>query len=415
MRFRAMFGSEEPVYTLEAFYIEGGVIRMQLCNVSRYVALYPLEYRSLLRRFNVRAVGEYAMNRVLEFSVSEDALDGLWEVREIPYTERAHRALMRYSFLFFGSPAGIMNGYDHPDARLYTRELTLIRRTALMRAGAPRQSLSFMPQYSAHVDVGQGNCSFVFDSSNAIGIDCSNREVAYLRNPTDYQPKIDNTINRMRLLQGRTDVPFVLNAFVLTHAHYDHYSGVFEQIRRGYINTQTDFYVNLGYQSQSAYYNNLLRFLINNGFNVIDANAQVATPALTFLAPRAPAVTRGNANEYSVVSRVATPVGDFVFPGDMVAAGWLRLAPWASVVQNARYYAASHHGSVTGILPGFFPRAPLGVVLMVRDGAYHNVPDPGTFTPAFCAANNVVDTTALGMQNLNCYMINLSTGAVTRW
>ena len=284
-----------------------------------------------------------------------------------------------------------------------------------MRAGAPRQSLSFMPQYSAHVDVGQGNCSFVFDSSNAIGIDCSNREVAYLRNPTDYQPKIDNTINRMRLLQGRTDVPFVLNAFVLTHAHYDHYSGVFEQIRRGYINTQTDFYVNLGYQSQSAYYNNLLRFLINNGFNVIDANAQVATPALTFLAPRAPAVTRGNANEYSVVSRVATPVGDFVFPGDMVAAGWQRLAPWASVVQNARYYAASHHGSVTGILPGFFPRAPLGVVLMVRDGAYHNVPDPGTFTPAFCAANNVVDTTALGMQNLNCYMINLSTGAVTRW
>lgn len=415
MRFRAMFGPEEPVYTLEAFYIEGGVIRMQLCNVSRYVALYPLEYRSLLRRFNVRAVGEYAMNRVLEFSVGEEALNGLWEVREIPYTERAHRALMRYSFLFFGSPAGIMNGYDHPDARLYTRELTLIRRTALMRAGAPRQSLSFMPLYSAHVDVGQGNCSFVFDNSNAIGIDCSNREVAYLRNPTDYQPKIENTINRMRLLQGRTDVPFVLNAFVLTHAHYDHYSGVFEQIRRGYINTQTDFYVNLGYQSQSAYYNNLLRFLISNGFNVIDANAQVATPALTFLAPRAPAVTRGNANEYSVVSRVATPVGDFVFPGDMVATGWQRLAPWASVVQNARYYAASHHGSVTGILPGFFPRAPLGVVLMVRDGAYHNVPDPGTFTPAFCAANNVVDTTALGMQNLNCYMINLSTGAVTRW
>lgn len=410
MRFKAMFGPEAPVYTLETFYIEGGMIRMQLCNVSKYVAFYSREYRSHLRRYNARAEDEFTMNRVLEFSVSEDALDSLWEEREIPYTEQAYRALTRYSFLFFSSPESIMNGYDHPDARLYMRELTLIRRIALSRAGAPKQSLSFTPLYSAHVDVGQGNCSFVFDENNVIGIDCSNREASFLGNPTDYQPKIDNTINYIRNCQSKPNV--VLNAFVLTHAHYDHYSGIYTQINQGYINKHTDFYVNLGFQSMSAYYNRLLMDLINSGYNVIDANAQVATPALTFLSPQGPATTRGNANEFSVISKVTTPRGDFVFPGDMVEAGWQRQMQCAQIVQNAQYYAASHHGSATGIRPGIFPTAPLCVVLMVRDGAYNNVPDPATFTPAFCATYNVVDTTTLGMNGCNCYIIDLSTGAV---
>ena len=410
-----VYDANSPVYSLEDFYIKEkeNKICVQLCNVTTYIALIPEQYRLFLKNYNSNRKVDIEEN-VLDVSISDESLENVWEEREIEYTEQTLRTIKQCSFLFFDSSDNVVNGYNHPDAQLFRTESNLISYILSYKSAMHKHELGFLPVYSAHVDVGQGCCSFVFDKKNTIGIDCSRKELVFLGNHKDYLSNIDKCIRYIQSFQNKMNDSFVFDAFVLTHAHYDHYSGIFELVRKNYINAQTDFYVNVLFKSQSVPYKNLIRLLLQRKVNIVHAIPQNSVGILSFLYPLLGTVNGNHPNEVSVISNISTPSGDFIFPGDMVSQGWYRqLSMTSRIVQNAKYFAVSHHGSSTGYLSMYFPKAPQKTVLMVRDNAYPGVPDSKLFTSTFCKNKKLISTNDLSVNKGTFYLIDLNTGNST--
>ena len=124
--------------------------------------------------------------------------------------------------------------------------------------------------YTYHINVGHGNHSLiVFKVNNRVHIwmvDCSDYDFVSHRY---YRANIDNCLKYIKQKFQLVD-PIHIDVVMLTHPHYDHYSGINYYIYNKLIDKHTVAYVNLKYHIASHNYNNLLSNLNKLGLQIVE-------------------------------------------------------------------------------------------------------------------------------------------------
>ena len=209
------------------------------------------------------------------------------------------------------------------------------------------------------VNVGFGNCCFLFDREKVLAIDCSNKESRRLaRNYSGtYSQNIADAIDSIKHYQQKTY--FHIDVFLLTHPHFDHFSGIPELASKQYM-INTSFFMNSRCVLTGSSFVVLIASLKVSNVTIIDAVVANGVRGFTILHPQSSQPTYSNLNDLSVVSKVDVSNGSFIFPGDLEQNGWSQFctqSPIAvNVVKNAEYYMLSHHGSKTGFCKQIVPQ-----------------------------------------------------------
>lgn len=203
--------------------------------------------------------------------------------------------------------------------------------------------------YSYHINVGHGNHTLiVFKENGNIHIwmvDCSVSRKCHSDN-------IDDCISYIKD-KFQLEDSIRIEAVMLTHPHYDHYSGISRYIDKNMIDKNTKVYVNLqcGYKSHN--FSNLLSRLKNIGVVVIEPFIQNSCDNIKILYPDINKFDKKLSlnNKSSVYNIRFDHESYFVFPGDLETKGWdLMAAAYACFRRMTKpyFYAISHHGSITG-------------------------------------------------------------------
>ncbi len=246
--------------------------------------------------------------------------------------------------------------------------------------------------YSYHVNVGHGNLSLlVFEHNQQIHlwmVDGSTVDFRIRRNHyTEFEHCIKHITNKFHL----PATPH-FDVVMLTHSHYDHYSGIKDFISNGLIDSNTLFYLNLKKKVASHNFNNLLNALISHRMTIIPPFVQYSSANIEILYPNLNTFSSSLKinNTSSVYCIRFDGISYFVFPGDLETEGWDRMENTRChpFMRQPKYYAISHHGSLNGhlrhpICP-FRPIASMAdclhhsakTVLMGRDKAFNGIYSP---------------------------------------
>ena len=211
--------------------------------------------------------------------------------------------------------------------------------------------------YSYHINVGHGNHSLiVFNANNKFHIwmvDCSDYDFVLHHY---YRKNIDECLNHIKIKFGLPSIN--IEAVMLTHPHYDHYSGIGYYIDNGMIAKESKFYINLKHNIKSHNFNNLLTKIAILGSPIIEPFSCNSCVNIQILYPDKLTFTNHNLslnNTSSVYNIGFDDVSYFVFPGDLETKGWnlMNTNVCLPYMRNTRYYAISHHGSLNGHLRNF--------------------------------------------------------------
>lgn len=214
--------------------------------------------------------------------------------------------------------------------------------------------------FSYHINVGHGNCSFVIDKTTnvIIAIDCSNYDYTQRKR---YQNNIDLCIDHIIMANNLRD--FKITYFVLTHPHFDHYSGINELINKRIINNNTTFYLNAYYSMPSPLYNRTIQNIYNLGCKIIEPTSYNASNRIDIIYPHERMVKTNNTvhnhlnpivdsnpNNASIVAKINGKSRSFTFTGDIETDGWDRVINCMPHIKCTNFIANSHHGSINGHL-----------------------------------------------------------------
>lgn len=256
------------------------------------------------------------------------------------------------------------------------------------------------------VNVGFGNCCFLYNKSDVLAIDCSNKEKGRFSKlyTGGYSSNIADAIDCIKTYQRKKT--FHISAFLLTHPHYDHFSGIPELASRQYL-TNTPFFMNTKCILSGSAFAVLMATLKQSNVALIDAIIGNGMQSLSILHPQSSQPTYSNLNNLSVVSKVDVSNGSFIFPGDLEQTGWSQFCTNNSVavnaVKNAEYYMVSHHGSLTGDYPSCFPQNPKGVYCSTRSNVHSGVPANSVLNKV----SNVNNVKCCTEQNPACRFIEI--------
>jgi len=217
--------------------------------------------------------------------------------------------------------------------------------------------------YSYHVNVGHGNCSFVVDQDKQViwAIDCSNYD--YLIK-SSYQANIQFCIDHIKNKFGLSD--FRINYFVLTHPHFDHYSGIDNLINMGAVNSNTIIYLNQYYSMPNPIFNRILKRIVQLGSKTVEPLIANSNPTLEILYPSNRVVKTKTTiynhlnpiiapkpNNASVVFNLKSSQNTFLFTGDIETTAWDTIGTCVPYLRECNFYAVSHHGSINGHLRNY--------------------------------------------------------------
>lgn len=208
--------------------------------------------------------------------------------------------------------------------------------------------------YTYHINVGHGNHSLiVFKANNQVQIwivDCSDYDCVSHRY---YRANIDNCLKHIKQKFQLVD-PIHIDVVMLTHPHFDHYSGINYYIYNKLIDNHTVFYVNLKYHIASHNYNNLLSNLNRLSVRIIEPFSCNSNENIRILYPDIKTFNiRLSPNNISSVYNIwFDNQSYFVFPGDLEQDGWklMDVTKCYPYMTHTHYYAISHHGSINGHL-----------------------------------------------------------------
>lgn len=206
--------------------------------------------------------------------------------------------------------------------------------------------------YSYHINVGHGNHSLlVFESNGRVHIwmiDCSDYDFISHRY---YRNNINDCLTHIKHKFQLTD-PIHIDVVMLTHPHYDHYSGINYYINTNMIDNKTVAYINLRHKIANHNFNNLLSQLNNLGVVIIEPFRQNSCNNIRILYPDFQNINNNlSLNNLSSVYNISFDEESFfVFPGDIETAGWKLMDVHAccQYMTNPHFYAISHHGSING-------------------------------------------------------------------
>lgn len=207
--------------------------------------------------------------------------------------------------------------------------------------------------FSFHINVGHGNCSIILFKENNTWkiwmVDCSYYDYT---NYSRYRNHYGNIIRCLNDIEKEYGVN-VVSKLLITHLHYDHISAIDKLISDGYINKDTEVWMNTKYPWIQPSY---LRILSNlNAINVrfidpIVSNSteqiKVLYPQIIFDKTNQPPLNK--INNSSVVYQIVLNGKRMLFPGDLETDGWNELSCCYPYLKHTDYYCISHHGSING-------------------------------------------------------------------
>lgn len=252
---------------------------------------------------------------------------------------------------------------------------------------------------SYHVNVGNGNCTFVLFidcySYRLWMVDCGMIDV---KNHRNYSANIDIVMDQIAH-DISCDVSNIrIHRFLLTHWHADHYNGMIYMLQRGWLDSQTIFVMNLYYSCPTFEANRLLQML--NRMNVCCYEPQVSLrfKNCSILHPnqrigrwnntRLNMIGVRKVNDSSVVYSLDGIDKSMIFTGDLERKGFDRMTiahTCRPCLNKSTYYCVSHHASLSGhikipCLSKSFPTVFDCVrnnleyaIVMGRDGAYRGI------------------------------------------
>lgn len=210
---------------------------------------------------------------------------------------------------------------------------------------------------SYHINVGHGNCSIILCNEKIYMIDCS--EYDYLI----HKSFLSNILDCIDYIKKKNNIKnFFINTFVLTHPHFDHYSGIISLIKHQYINSETTVYINTYYSVQNPKYTEMLYKLKATKCIIINPLMNNSHDSMNIVYPPSTVIKNGtntyptnekpiidsNPNNASVVTLFSNAGRSFLFPGDLEKEGWNKMNPCKICNKTINYYALSHHGSING-------------------------------------------------------------------
>lgn len=288
------------------------------------------------------------------FNDEETPLEDLFESQEIK-KEHVHS----YFGFFRKQGESLENANASPLANYYRAQNNVLRDNLSQSQIIPNQELSSLNGdiYSYHINVGHGNCSIIVADNCVFFIDCSNYD--YLIK-TSFQKNIDDCIDHIKNKFGINT--FKINYFLLTHPHFDHYSGIRKLINQKYIDSNTIFYLNTHYSIPSPTFNKTLDKIKKLHCKIIEPIFANSNNMIKIMYPHTRLIyskntkfnfnkiSVNNPNNASVVARIIGNDKSFTFTGDIETDAWNHVLYCATYMQNTNYLAISHHGSLNGHL-----------------------------------------------------------------
>ena len=206
--------------------------------------------------------------------------------------------------------------------------------------------------YSYHINVGHGNCSIiVFCCSGKYDmwmIDCS---VYDFTNKQNHCTDLDICMADIHKQFGVSKISKLL----VTHLHYDHINGIEHLIKRGWIDGNTEVWMNTQYPWKQPTYSRILIQLKALGVKFIDPIVANSTQHIKILYPYISfnmknIAPKNNINNASVLYQICLAGKSMLFTGDIEAEGWENVTLCIPYLNHSTYYCISHHGSITGHL-----------------------------------------------------------------
>lgn len=280
---------------------------------------------------------------------------------------------------------------DDPTSIMHTElNSQLIRRIGFENYGKQPEEVNgnISDVCSYHINVGHGNCSIIVyqenDSYNMWMVDCS---VFDFTNKHNYSSNLDDCLNSIFEKSGLDRISKLL----ITHLHYDHINGIEHLIKHGWIDANTEVWMNTQYPWKQPTYNRILLLLSALGVKFIDPivgnsmkNIHILYPYVSFNRKNMP--PKDNINNASVLYQICLGENSMLFTGDIETEGWEKVSTCKPYLRETTYYCISHHGSITGHLRNNCKPARRRIttladcagstrvqVLMGRDGAYSGV------------------------------------------
>lgn len=262
---------------------------------------------------------------------------------------------------------------------------------------------------SYHIKVGHGNCSLILmafgNNYELWAVDCSVFDYLIRR---DFRKCLDQCLLD---IAGKLNIAMEdlrVSKFMLTHKHFDHYSGLLYLMKKGLVDGNTIVYANMYYDCSSPVWNSILKEFIRIQCHFVEPiYANLHTGGICVYHPECRIYQNSASVQAGVANRIVTKVNDssvvygielddriMVFPGDLEHDGFARMSAEGKcqpMLCNSDYYVISHHGSGNGhpTMPCANMRrgcpTPLACVatglkkaiMMGRNGAYPGIYDRG--------------------------------------
>lgn len=299
-------------------------------------------------------------------------------------------------FISFNQDSTINNENNSYVAKYFICQNTALRTNILKNQLNEFLLSSLNNTFSYHINVGHGNCSLVVDaaSKNIVLIDCGDydylQKVSYTNNINECLEHIKNKFNILELK---------IKHFIITHPHFDHYSGLAKLIRKNIIDKDSIGLINLYYSMTSPTFNQLLQEIKKHEIKIIEPLQKHSSASIDILHPSERVVRTANTihkhlnpiiepnpNNTSIVFKLNSESTSFMFTGDIETDGWNRINTCMPYLKKSNYFSISHHGSINGHLRNKCPvhkpinnlsccaKSNITAILMGRHNAYNGVP-----------------------------------------
>lgn len=338
---------------------------------------------------NVR-VGEIFRNQMI---LMKDSMDGVYDIDayDINLIEmQVADPPLQGEFVYYHDNK-FHTAENDPTSIMYTElNRQLIRLIGYESYGNQPEEITdnISDVYSYHVNVGHGNCSIIVfrenEKYNIWMIDCS---VFDFTNKHNYHSNLDTCMEDIKEKFGLSKISKLL----VTHLHYDHINGIEHLIKMGWIDKNTEVWMNTQYPWKQPAYNRILLQLTALGVTFIDPIVSNSTQHIHILYPNISFNTKHippnkNINNASVLYQICLAGKSMLFTGDIETEGWKNVTACYPHLNHSTYYCISHHGSITGHLRNncAVPHKPINTladcgsstklqILMGRNGAYKGV------------------------------------------
>ena len=178
-------------------------------------------------------------------------------------------------------------------------------------------------------------------------VDCSDYDFLLHRY---YRKNIDSCLKHIKQKFNMDSLR--IDTVMLTHPHYDHYSGIGYYINNKMIDKDTIFYINTQYKIQSQNFNNLLSKISTLQSLVIEPFICNSNTNINILYPETlDCKPKLSYNNMSSVYNIRFDDKSYcIFPGDIEKKGLklMDVCRYCKYFSEVCLYAISHHGSLNG-------------------------------------------------------------------